>query len=306
MQSGPLNPERLAPGTRVGPWRIVHRQGRGAYGAVYLVEGVEPGASGPAALKLAQFPRDARFAREAELLSRLRHPCVPRLLGRGHWPSQPGTLHPYFVMEWVEGLSLYVWAWAGAPSSRQVLRVLASLARALERAAQVAGPEADTSLFPGKANQLAEAQAAARRVTRGTPSEHWKPWLAVPVALWAAWMLTLSTRVTVVDPEEESRDAGAAAVGDSVLTAPVAPSRAPSVIALDMPSKPFPKQSKPDAHGRCPKSTQVSINGGCWMKVDVPLERCKDGYVYKGGCYEPAFPPPRPATSDPVESPDGG
>ena len=132
MKSFPLHPARLAPGATVGHWRIVDRRGRGAVGAVYLVEGVEPEASGDAALKLALFPRDARFAREVEVLSRLDHPGVPRLIGHGHWKAAAGTFHPYLVMQWVEGLPLYAWPHACAPSSRQALRVLAQVARALE------------------------------------------------------------------------------------------------------------------------------------------------------------------------------
>jgi serine/threonine-protein kinase len=117
----------------VGPWRLLDLRGRGAYGAVYLAEGVEPEApTGPVALKLALSPRDDRFARETGLLSRLRHPAIPRLLEQGCWLSPAGQPHPYFVMEWVEGLSLYEWARFRAPSSRQVLGVLAALARALE------------------------------------------------------------------------------------------------------------------------------------------------------------------------------
>jgi serine/threonine-protein kinase len=132
MQPGPLNPARLFPGMRVGDWRIVDLCGCGAFGVVYLVEGVAPGATGLGALKLALAPRDERFGREAELLSRIRHPCVPRLLASGEWRPPGGPPHPYVVMEWVEGLPLYEWARACAPSSRQVLGLLAGLARALE------------------------------------------------------------------------------------------------------------------------------------------------------------------------------
>jgi len=132
MHPRPLSPARLSPGMQVGDWRIVDLCGGGAFGVVYLVEGVAPGASGLGALKLALAPRDERFGREVELLARLRHPCVPRLLASGDWCPPGGLPHPYLVMEWVEGLPLYEWARACAPSSRQVLGVLAGLARALE------------------------------------------------------------------------------------------------------------------------------------------------------------------------------
>jgi serine/threonine-protein kinase len=46
-------------------------------------------------------------------------------------------------MEWVEGTSLYDWARAHRPSSRQVLSRLASLARALEATRAVGGVHRD-------------------------------------------------------------------------------------------------------------------------------------------------------------------
>ncbi len=123
---------RLLPGTQVGEWRVEAWQGQGAYGAVYRAVRVDQEQAGPVALKLARYPWDARVVREAELLSRLSHPSIPGLLGRGLLRYASGAEHPFFVMEWVEGTPLYAWAQQHAPSHRRACQLLAQLARALE------------------------------------------------------------------------------------------------------------------------------------------------------------------------------
>ena len=107
-------------------------RGQGAYGVVYRAVRAGLEHAGPVALKLARYPWDARLGREAELLSRVSHPGIPRLLDRGVLRHASGAEYPWFTMEWVEGTPLYEWAKRHAPSSREVCRVLAQLARALE------------------------------------------------------------------------------------------------------------------------------------------------------------------------------
>ncbi|MCP3143564.1 serine/threonine protein kinase [Pyxidicoccus xibeiensis] len=131
MESNSLNPASLPSGTLVGRWRLLEPCGRGTFGVVYRAESVD-GTQGVVALKLALHPGDARFVREAELLSRIHHPAVPRLLDHGQWQPREGASYAWLVMEWIEGAALYDWAVAQRPSSRQVLHLLARLARALE------------------------------------------------------------------------------------------------------------------------------------------------------------------------------
>jgi serine/threonine protein kinase len=107
-------------------------QGEGAYGAVYRAERVGWRRSQPGALKLSLGQWNWRMEREVELLSRLSHPSIPRLLDRGGRHSPAGDGYPFFVMEWVQGMPLYEWVEQHTPSCPQLCRVLAQLARALE------------------------------------------------------------------------------------------------------------------------------------------------------------------------------
>ena len=478
MEMGHLNPASLPPGTQLGRWRVVEQRGRGTYGVVYraVAAGQEPASA--VALKVALYPSDARFAREAELLSRLRHPAIPRLLDHGQWQSQEGAVYAWLAMEWVEGAPLYDWTRARRPSSRQVLHLLARLARALaathaagglhrdvkgdnvrvraadgqpflmdfgsghhlgastltwqpfppgtpayrspeawrfvlrsgrlppvpyapgpaddvfalgvtayrlltgkyppsthpededswlwhaeeraswspsarnvhccpelsalvsrmlsprpdargsarevaealEQAAWKAGPEADVPLFTGEEPRPAGLIPVPQRVTAQPPRRvpRW-PWFAavgLGASLASGVGMLLSTKpveeraTTQLAEQGEAKDGGTVAVGDSALTAPVAPERAPSVwsaIAVDLPPRPLPGQSRPDATGRCPTRGQVPINGGCWRKLAITdMKDCdEESYVYRGACYVPTFPPPRPATSGPTKRADG-
>jgi eukaryotic-like serine/threonine-protein kinase len=127
----PSSPDSLKPGNLVGPWRIEGYAGRGSYGLVFRARHASQPHAPPVALKLAVFPGDPRFLREATLLARLHHPAVPRLLDQGCWHASADAVHPYLAMEWIRGLPLYEWARHHPVSPRQALLVVVQVADAL-------------------------------------------------------------------------------------------------------------------------------------------------------------------------------
>jgi predicted Ser/Thr protein kinase len=127
-----LTPDSLRPGALVGPWQVEGYAGRGTYGVVYRARRAGHPDSKPVALKIAVFPSDPRFLREVELLSRNQHPGMPQLLDQGSWHASTEVAHPYFVMEWIRGRSLYEWARVHNSTCREVLQVLAQVAWTLD------------------------------------------------------------------------------------------------------------------------------------------------------------------------------
>ncbi len=121
-----------AVGSTVGPWLLLQRIDFGSYGVVFLAQRAGHPDSPPVALKLARKPRDPRFEREAQVLQRMHHPHLPRYEDSGLWTSPQGHRFPYVVMECIEGFTLYDWFREQPRSSREVMRVLAQVARGLE------------------------------------------------------------------------------------------------------------------------------------------------------------------------------
>ena len=125
-------PHSLRPGDVVGSWRIEGYAGLGSYGLVFRARRAGAPRSEPVALKMAAFAFDLRFLREGEVLSRFRHPSIPKLLHRDWWIAGPHAAHPYLVLEWIRGWPLYEWARVRKPTARQVLQVLAQVSGALK------------------------------------------------------------------------------------------------------------------------------------------------------------------------------
>lgn len=90
-----------APNREVAGFEIEHELGRGGMGAVYYATRATPRPH-EAAVKFLTTPGgrrswDSRFRREREILSRLDHPNIARLLDGGQNPS------PFLVMEYIDG-----------------------------------------------------------------------------------------------------------------------------------------------------------------------------------------------------------
>lgn len=101
---GPELGQAPGPGDVIGPWRLVEPLGRGGMGEVFLVERADPLFQQVAALKLLRRGLDSdevvrRFERERQILARLEHPAIARLLDGGIAPDG----RPYLVMERIEG-----------------------------------------------------------------------------------------------------------------------------------------------------------------------------------------------------------
>jgi len=96
--------ELTEPERTIGPYRVIRTLGQGGMGTVFLAERVEGGFEQQVALKLVSKGMDSeaivrRFHQERQILARLEHPGIARLLDGGM--SDDGR--PFFAMEYVDG-----------------------------------------------------------------------------------------------------------------------------------------------------------------------------------------------------------
>ena len=98
------SPAKMKPSETIGAYRIVRQIGHGGMGDVYLAERADGSFQQQVAIKLLNRSHHAstvvrRFQMERQILARLQHPNIARLLDGG--VSSSGI--PYFAMEYVEG-----------------------------------------------------------------------------------------------------------------------------------------------------------------------------------------------------------
>ncbi|HEY2291721.1 MAG TPA: serine/threonine-protein kinase [Thermoanaerobaculia bacterium] len=125
----------LPAGTRVGSWRLLELLGRGGMGEVYLAERDEGTFTQRAALKLIKRGMDSRaivrrFVRERQILSRLEHPGIARLLDGGS--AEDGR--PFFVLERVEGVPIDEYCRARGLGLEERLRLAQSVCATVDSA----------------------------------------------------------------------------------------------------------------------------------------------------------------------------
>jgi serine/threonine protein kinase/tetratricopeptide (TPR) repeat protein len=114
-QNGPQEFERqlsiLVPGLRLGAYEVLRELGRGGMGAVYLARRADGAFKKEVAIKVLKRGTDTdevlrRFQAERDILARLIHPNIARLLDAG--TTDDGL--PYFVMDYVDGKPITAYA----------------------------------------------------------------------------------------------------------------------------------------------------------------------------------------------------
>ena len=127
--------ESLAPGTPIGPYRVIRALGRGGMGEVYLAERSQEAFEQLVALKLLRRglggPQAVeRFHRECRIQARLAHPSIVPLIDVGVAPDG----RPFLALQYVDGRPITAHADREALSVPDRVRLVVSCCRAVEAA----------------------------------------------------------------------------------------------------------------------------------------------------------------------------
>lgn len=122
-------------GLRLGPWRVLAHHADGGMGAVYRGERADGRYEQAVAIKLlnpgllSDEGRE-RLLQERQILARLAHPHIARLLDGGE--TDDGV--PYLVMEFVDGLPIDAWCRARRSSVAERLQLMIKVCHAVDHA----------------------------------------------------------------------------------------------------------------------------------------------------------------------------
>jgi len=130
-------PAALWAGRQVGPYRITKLAGEGGMGVVWSAERADGQFQRRVAVKFlsALFPSSAsieRFLMERDILARLDHPHIARLLDAGMVEQS----QPYLVMEWVEGKRIDEYCGEHRLAPAEILRLFRQVCAAVAYAHQ--------------------------------------------------------------------------------------------------------------------------------------------------------------------------
>ncbi len=128
-------PNPLQAGTRVGPYQLETLLGEGGMGMVWLASRADGLYQRRVALKLlrpglADPNLRLRFTREREILARLEHPNIARLLDAGIGSEG----QPYLALEYVEGVAINDYCQASGAGLEERLRLFLQVCEAVSHA----------------------------------------------------------------------------------------------------------------------------------------------------------------------------
>jgi serine/threonine protein kinase/tetratricopeptide (TPR) repeat protein len=129
-------PVSEAPGTQIGPYRLLEQLGEGGFGIVFMAEQLRP-VRRKVALKVLKPGMDtrqviARFEAERQALALMDHPHIARVFDGG----ATDTGRPFFVMELVKGVPITEYCDANQLTPRERLELFVSICQAVQHAHQ--------------------------------------------------------------------------------------------------------------------------------------------------------------------------
>src|SRR5207249_1292599 len=129
-------PTQEAPGTVIGPYKLLQQLGEGGMGTVFMAEQTQP-VQRKVALKIIKAGMDskqviARFEAERQALAMMDHVNIARVLDAG--ATESGL--PYFVMELVHGVPITKYCDEHHLTPRQRLELFVPVCQAIQHAHQ--------------------------------------------------------------------------------------------------------------------------------------------------------------------------